>query len=405
MINRGRGDIRRLAAASAISGTGDWAASTALALAVYAKTGSAVWLSVSFLLTRLPSALVAPVSGIMADRLDRRRIMITCDLLGAVTYAGMAITGAPLPLITLGSLAALLHAPFGPASRAAVPNLAGAADLSWANGTLSAASNVGGLAGPALGGVLYAVVGAGPAFWANAASFVASAGCIAVIRGRFRAETPPSSAGGESGVWAGVRFVWRHGTLLTLTAVGAITFMATEIAAVADLPLIHEFGVGGVGYGIMNVVWGVGALIGSLVAARVVTSRSEPAAAVLGCLVFGVFVAAVGLSPWFALVPLFSLLFAFSDAFAVVGFNGIYQRRTPDAIRGRVFAAVGAVMTLATAVGFGFAGFLVDVVSWRPVYLGGGLVDIACAVALALSLRWTPWRSAEPGPVPRATGP
>ena len=65
-----------------------------------------------------------------------------------------------------------------------------------------------------------------------------------------------------------MRFVWRHGTLLTLTAVGAITFMATEIAAVADLPLIHEFGVGGVGYGIMNVVWGVGALIGSLVAAQ-----------------------------------------------------------------------------------------------------------------------------------------
>jgi MFS family permease len=83
MTDRGRGDIRRLAAASAISGTGDWAASTALALAVYAKTGSAVWLSVSFLLTRIPSALVAPLSGIMADRLDRRRIMITCDLLGA----------------------------------------------------------------------------------------------------------------------------------------------------------------------------------------------------------------------------------------------------------------------------------------------------------------------------------
>jgi hypothetical protein len=48
----------------------------------------------------------------MADRLDRRRIMIACDLLGAVTYAGMAVTSAPLPLITLGSLAALLHSPF-----------------------------------------------------------------------------------------------------------------------------------------------------------------------------------------------------------------------------------------------------------------------------------------------------
>jgi MFS family permease len=104
MVDQRRGDIRRLAAASAISGTGDWAATIALSLAVYAKTGSAVWLSMTFLLTRLPSALVAPVSGIMADRLDRRGVMIACDLLGAVTYAGMAVTSAPLPLIALGAV-------------------------------------------------------------------------------------------------------------------------------------------------------------------------------------------------------------------------------------------------------------------------------------------------------------
>ena len=104
------------------------------------------------------------------------------------------------------------------------------------------------------------------------------------------------------------------------------------------------------------------------------------------------------------LIPLFSLLFAASDSFAFVGFNGIYQRRTPDEIRGRVFAAVGAVMTFASAASFGFAGFLVDAVGWRPVNLGGGLVDIACAVALALSLRWTPWRPAEPGR-PAESGP
>ena len=405
MINRGRGDIRRLAAASAISGTGNWAASTALALAVYAQTGSAVWLSLAFLLTRIPSALVAPVSGIMADRLDRRRIMIACDLLGVVAYAGMAVTGAPLPLIVLGSLAALLHAPFGPAARAAVPNLAGPAELSWANGTLSAASNVGQLAGPALGGVLYAAVGAGPAFWANAVSFAVSAAFVTAVRGPFRGETARPAAAGESGVWAGVRFLRQQGTLLTITVVGAITFMATEIAAVADLPLIHHFGVGGIGYGIMNVAWGAGGLAGSLVAARVVTRATEPAAGVLGCLVFGAFVAAVGAAPWFALIPLFTLLFAVSDSFAYVGFNGIYQRRTPDAIRGRVFAAVGAIMTFATAASFSFAGFLVDAVGWRPVYLVGGLVDVACAVALAVSLRWFPWRPAEPGPAPGAAGP
>ncbi len=261
MISHARGDIWRLAAASAASNTGNWAATIALSLAVYARTGSTVWLAASFLFTQVPSALVAPVSGATADKLNRKRVMITCDLLGAAAYAGMAVTGSPLELITLGSLAALLHSPSGPAARAAVPNLAGEADLAWANGTLAAASNVGQLAGPALGGVLYAAAGAGPAFWVNGLSFVISAALIVAVRGQFRSKVPEAEEGtaGTGSVWAGARFLWHNTTLLTLTLVGAVTFMATEIAAVADLPLIHHFGVGGVGYGIMNVAWGAGA--------------------------------------------------------------------------------------------------------------------------------------------------
>ena len=295
MVSRTRGDIRFLAAASAASNTGNWAASVALALVVFAKTGSTVWLSASFLFTQVPSALVAPLSGMMADRLDRKRIMITCDLLGAAVYLGMAVTGRPLLLIVLGSVAALLHAPFGPAAQAAVPNLAGEADLSWANGTLAAASNVGQLAGPAVGGVLYAAVGAGPAFAANAVSFAISGTLIAVVRGQFRGKHPAASDSGatSSSIWAGARFLWHNTVLMALTVIGAITFMATEIAAVADLPLIHDFGVGGVGYGIMNVAWGAGGLAGALIAARIVTKDSETTAAVAGVLVFGIFVAAV----------------------------------------------------------------------------------------------------------------
>ena len=143
--------------------------------------------------------------------------------------------------------AALLHAPFGPAARAAVPNLAGQADLAWANGTLTAASNVGQLAGPAVGGVPYAAVGAGPAFAANAVSFAISATLIAAVRGRFRGKDP--------------------------------------------------------------------------------------------------------------------------------------------AARGRMFAAVGAITTFASVVSFGFGGFLVEAAGWRPVYFGGGLLDVACAAVLAVILR------------------
>src|SRR5437764_12647906 len=105
MINRGRGDIRRLAAASAISGSGDWAASTALALAVYAKTDSAVWLSVSFLLTRIPSAFVGLSTGFMSPPLGFRPLIITCFVLVAVTMSVMVVSSCMGPLISLRWLA------------------------------------------------------------------------------------------------------------------------------------------------------------------------------------------------------------------------------------------------------------------------------------------------------------
>ena len=234
------------------------AASVALALVVFAKTGSTVWLSASFLFTQVPSALVAPLSGMMADRLDRKPPTITCDLLGAAVYLGMAVTGQPLLLIVLGSVAALLHAPFGPAARAAVPNLAGDADLSWANGTLAAASNVDSSAGLVVGGVLYAAVGE----WAGVCR---QRGAVRHLcrsdRGSPRAVPRQASRCHrlrcrQQQHLGRPALLWRNTTLLALTVIGAVTFTATEIAAVADLPLIHDFGVGGVGYGIMNVAWG-----------------------------------------------------------------------------------------------------------------------------------------------------
>jgi 1,4-dihydroxy-2-naphthoyl-CoA synthase len=87
---------------------GYWAA-VALALAVYARTGSAVWLSGQLLVTQVPSALAAPLPGLIAGRPDGKGTMIICDLPGAAANAAMAVTGSPLGSITPGALAALLH--------------------------------------------------------------------------------------------------------------------------------------------------------------------------------------------------------------------------------------------------------------------------------------------------------
>src|SRR5436190_18715821 len=331
MTQSGRGRIRRLALAAAVSSIGDWAASIALSLAIYGQTHSTIWLSASFFFVQVARGLLAPVAGAMADRFDRRSLLVVSELLGAATYALMVFTTAPAWLIAFGTVAALFALPAGPAAGASVPNLIGEDGLSWANGPIAAALRTGTFIGPAIGGVLFAALGAGAVFGLNAVSFVASAAVLSRIRGSFRASGPEPER--EGGVWAGLRFIAASPVLVALAIVGAVSFIAAEISTVAELPLVHEFGVGALGYGIANTAWGAGGVLGAIVAARVVRRRHEPAAAVYGILFFGIFLGLIGLAPVFVFVPICFFLFAFSDPFSYVGFGGIIQRGTPDAIR------------------------------------------------------------------------
>src|SRR3954452_13407328 len=330
--------IRRVAIATAVSGTGDWAASVALSLAIYAKTHSTVWLSASFFFIQAPKGFLSPVAGMVADRFDRRKVIVVCAVLAGAAYIAMILANDPVLLIALGSVAALVELPAGPAAIAAVPNLVGEDDLSWANGTITSAFRLGTLIGPAIGGGLYPFGGAGSVFAINAVSFFSSAAIVRRIHGDFHSRDEETDE--AVGVWEGLRFIRRTPVILALAVVGAVTFLAAEISLVAELPLIHDFGVGGVGYGVMNTAWGAGGVVGAVVAARVVRDKWEPAAAVFGIVFFGVFLGMIGVSPVFVLVPLFSFLYALSDAFSFVGYAGIVQRQTHDAIRGRVFAGM-----------------------------------------------------------------
>ncbi|MFL5737756.1 MAG: MFS transporter [Actinomycetota bacterium] len=382
-----RGSIRRLAGATAVSGTGDWAASVALSLAIYAKTHSTVWLSATFFFIQAPRGFLSPVAGMVADRFDRKKVIVVCAVMAGAAYIGMVLANDPVLLIGLGSVAALVELPAGPAAIAAVPNLVAEDDLSWANGTITAAFRLGTLIGPAVGGALYAFVGAGSVFAINAVSFFASAAVVGRIRGEFH--SPDEETDKAVGVWEGLRFIRRTPVILALAVVGAVTFLAAEISLVAELPLIHDFGVGGVGYGVMNTAWGAGGVVGAVLAARIIRDRWEPAAAVFGIVFFGVFLGLIGVSPVFILVPVFSFLYALSDAFSFIGYAGIVQRQTHDATRGRVFAGMSGLNALATLLAFSVSGFIVAAVGWRPTYVVGGLVNVACGVALWIALVMT----------------
>jgi MFS family permease len=151
--------VRRLAAARLISVVGGSASFTALMVTVYELTGSATWLAAALLFTFGVSGFLAPLGGAIADRFDRKRVMVVSDLLGVAAYLALTfLHGDPGVLLALAFVAAAVAQPFYWASGAAIPNLVGEDQLAWANSLVALGRNAGIMIGPAVGGALVGAI-------------------------------------------------------------------------------------------------------------------------------------------------------------------------------------------------------------------------------------------------------
>lgn len=155
----------------------------------------------------------------------------------------------------------------------------------------------------------------------------------------------------------------------------------------------------------MDAFWGGGALLGALLASRVV-ARSESLALVAGTAAVAVGFGLVSVAPWFALVLAGTLLASTSDAIGDVAAQGIIQRHTPDAVRGRVLAAVSGAGLLANAVGFVFAGFAMRALGPRGIYGVAGAAALVAALVLgSVTARLTESRAAAASRASRTARP
>lgn len=387
--------VRRLALARLISATGSMAASTALAAVLYARTGSAAWVSAALFVSFGTPAVFSPLAGTLSDRLDRRQILIASDLLGAACFAAMALVTAPAALLALAFPAALAASPFLPASGAMVPALVLPERLPWANARLAVARNVGVLVGPLLGGLLVAVASGAVAFSVNAASFALSAVLIATLRGSFRpfareggADDAASPEPKASGIGEGFRLILREPTLRALTLGFVLVDCGTGMVMPADPALAHLFGAGSTGYGAMVALWGGGGVVAARFATAALDRRSEPVVIVGSAIVLAFSYALTAVAPWFGLV-----LVAFAAGGASMGLAGIaedllLQRRTSDDVRGRVFAAHIAAVQLSLATPLLLSGFVVNALGPRAVLgIGAGLASCGVLALTALLRR------------------
>lgn len=373
--------IRRLAVARFISVGGSFAAYTALIDLVFRRThGSTVILSLTVILTMGASGFFSPIGGVVADRWDRKRAMIASDLASGALFVVLASVGPTWLILTVAFLTAAAATPFRAGSVAAIPNLVeDEALIARANGRLWIGTTLGITLGPAIGGVLVGWIGAGPVFVLNALSFAVSAAMVWSIRAPFRGVAEGvAEEGDKGGVMAGVRFLRRDRVQFVMTLAWMVLLLGMGMGIVADRLVAAIFSQGAIGFGVMLGLYGVGAVIGSWLASRL-TAATEPAALVAGFVVAGVVGIGIWLASAFWIVLVCNFVWGVGDAVTRIAKTGILQRRTPDAVRGRVSGANEAAINLGLMAGFLIAGPTISALGAQGAYAVGGLAALGAA--------------------------
>ncbi|KQS59515.1 hypothetical protein ASG36_00050 [Geodermatophilus sp. Leaf369] len=335
----------------------------------------------------LPWLLFALHTGALADRWDRRRTMVVCDLVSATLLAALAVLvlldGAGLwVLCAVAFAAATVSTLFDSASQAALPSIVPTPLLGAANSRLYTGVVLTGLfAGPPLGSWLFTQAPAVP-FAANAVSFVGSALLVAAIRRRFTAAERSGTRIGTE-IAEGVRWLWQHRQLRALVVL-LTAWNLTETAYLGILVLygLEVLGLPASGYGVLLTGVAVGGVLGALAAPRVERriGTGTTIAGTVGLTVLGTVVLSVTREPVVAVVALGVVGLA-AFAFNVVSVS-YRQAVVPDRLQGRVSSAYRFATWGVAPVGAGLGGVAAAAFGVPAVFVGAAVVLTAAGAVV-----------------------
>jgi MFS family permease len=295
----------------AASSCGDWLYNVALLAFVYAHTGSATWLALTTAARVLPFVVFGPLGGVLADRVDRRRLIIASDLVRAVlmvALAGVVAAGLPVALAPLLAAAATVAGTVQPPSVAAsTARLVAADELGRANAARAAIGQAAVVAGPALGALLLVVSSPALAILANGLSFLASAAAVAAIPAGPAFRPGRRDAGAASSLLAelrgGVDALRGAPDAMRVVAADVICSAVYGLLTVTLVLVSRHVGAGSAGYGLLLGAFGAGGLAGAAVAGRLDASDGWRGTLAVALALVALPVAALGVvsSLWMAI--------------------------------------------------------------------------------------------------------
>ncbi|MGH2784227.1 MAG: MFS transporter [Actinomycetota bacterium] len=376
-------DFRRLWLADVVSDAGSFITFIALAVYVHELTGEAFAVGLALGLRAIPWFTLGPIAGVIADRVDRRLMMVVCDLARAALVALLPFTDTAGQAYAISFASGLFGPVFRPARRALIPTLVPGDQFVQAVALGEVTHQVMHTIGPALGGLAVLAVGARNAFFVDAGTFIFSAilvvgvGTRGPVRGR-----PTGFADVRRDLAEGGRKLFGDPLLRSIVLFDSVVLLGYAGTFAAMVVYVREtLGRGAGAYGILLGATGLGTALGAILLARFgARVRRGPAlgAAALGSAALSF----LALEPGF--VPVLVLMFLIGGSFSGTALyvETTVAERVPDEARGRVFGLMAAVAECFDLIGALGVTALADAIGAGPaIAVGGG---VAAGLGLAV---------------------
>lgn len=387
-----------------LSVIGTWTQATAVAWILVRETGDGKALGLVIALQFFPLLLLGAWSGALADRLDRRHLLLGANIAAGLVALATAVAVASghtsvSTLATASLLLGLTSAIETPARQSFVSQLVTPVDLQSALGLNGAIMTGSRLLGSALAGLLIATLGAETCLYVNAASFLAAIAALALL-GRENLRASPRLARAKGQVRAGLRYAWRNVELrlplLSMAVVGTLAFNAQ-----VTTPLLARitFRAGPALFAAFSAAGGFGALLGSIRAAS--RRKAEAHHIAVTALGFGAMTLAIAAAPRVELGLVAMAVASFFGSQFIQACSARVQTVTASEFRGRVTALYSILFLGSTPIGSLIMSALIDATNPRFAYVLAGTTTVLCGVAVHLRSRPAVPFISEGGPLPR----
>lgn len=393
------GAFMQVWAAQSVSNLGDWVYTLAV-VAVLARQGTSAHALAALLVAQVaPGAVAGALGGPLIDRFSRKFLMVGSDLIRGVAVGSLLIVGEPTlaHFYVVAACLGLFGSIFQPSLMASIPNLVPKERIVAANALVGTTYNFAVMAGPVIGGILVARVGAAWAFGLQTASFAVSAALLVGVHFP-RREVQASIRSTARALVEGIRYALARPVIRGALIVIGLVMLASSIRSPLEpLFVIRILDLRPEALGLVGGVWGLGMVLGSVAAPA--SARRWPrewlfagAIAVVGLAVLSASRVTV-----LSTLLLLWLVSGFANGVGSVAYHSLLQERTPDAFRGRVMGASEAVLQGALLAGASMAGWLGTTAGVRTTYAISGVLFVATALLCRALLGAAPLRGPARG--------